>query len=247
MEIGQVLEQSGLNQKQANVYLAVLELGTASVQAIARKAELKRPTTYLILDELEAKGLVGIVPQKKALYTAESPERLISDLTKKQELLKRFLPDLLALHNSKKEKPKVQLFQGKEGVEEAYQIALKSSVIDIFCTMTDVNKYYPELPKELKRRAHAGQIKVRELITRNPADIAHVEWIGNTNNYENRFTPPGMKFLTDNFMFDNSVVFVSYQPYLFAVLITSEGIATTIKTIFELAWQSAEPIKQSAI
>ncbi len=241
MEILQVLEQSGLNEKQANVYLAVLELGTASVQVIARKAELKRPTTYLILDELQQKGFVSVVPQKKILYTAESPERLITELGRKQELLKRFLPDLLALHNSKKEKPKVQLFQGKEGVAEAYNQALKSSTIDIFCTISDVNQYFPELPKDLKKKAQAGQIKVRELVTRSPDDLAHVKWVGRTNNYENRFTPEGMRFMTDNLIYGNSVLFVSYQPYLFSVLITSEGVVNSLKTLFELTWQASEP------
>lgn len=244
MEIQQVLQQSGLNEKQANIYLAVLELGTASVQAIAHKAELKRPTTYLVLDELQQKGFVSVVPQKKMLYTAESPERLITELGRKQELLKRFLPDLLALHNSKKEKPKVQLFQGKEGVAEVYQQAIRSSALDIFCTIGDVNKFFPELPKELKRKAQSGQMRVREMVTRNQSDLDHAKWIGKINNYELRHTPQGMQFMTDNFIYGNNVIFFSYQPYLFAVLITSEGVATSLKTLFELAWQSAEPPKQ---
>ena len=105
METVEVLRKTGLNEKESQIYLALLELGTASVQSIAFKAGIKRPTTYLVLDDLQAKGLVSEVPQKKALYTAESPERLLGDLSKKEELLKRFLPDLVALHNAKKEKP----------------------------------------------------------------------------------------------------------------------------------------------
>ena len=240
MEIQSVLEQAGLNQKQANVYLAALELGTASVQTIARKAELKRPTTYLILDELQHKGFVSIVPQKKILYTAESPERLVVELGKKQDLLKRFLPDLLALHNGKKEKPQVQLFQGKEGVAEVYAQAWRYQTLDIFCTLSDVNKYFPELPKELKRKSEAGQMKVREMVTQSQEDLSHAKWMEQTNNYQIRHAPANMQFLTDNIIFGNSVAFFSYQPYLFAVLITSEGIATSLKTLFELAWSAAE-------
>src|SRR4051812_11252942 len=102
MDIPNVLEQIGLTSKQALVYLALLELGSASVQSIAQKAGLKRPTTYLILDELQQKGVVSLVPQKKSLFTAESPERLLSDIHRKEEVFKRFLPELLALHNHKK-------------------------------------------------------------------------------------------------------------------------------------------------
>lgn len=81
MEIVDVLKTAGLDEKEAQVYLGLLELGTASVQLIASKAGLKRPTTYLILDSLQAKGMVSIIPRaKKALYTAESPEKIIGDL-----------------------------------------------------------------------------------------------------------------------------------------------------------------------
>jgi hypothetical protein len=193
----------------------------------------------LILDELQHKGFVSVVPQKKILYTAESPERLVNELGRKQDLLKRYLPDLLALHNTKKEKPQVQLFQGKEGMAEVYEKSFKSPTLDIFCTIGDVNKFFPELPKELKRKAQIGEMRIREMVTRNQPDLAHAAWLGQPANYELRHTPEGMQFLTDNFIFGNSVVFFSYQPYLFAVLITSEGIATSLRTLFDLAWSGA--------
>src|SRR6266404_3687884 len=130
MEIPGVLEEIGLNEKQASVYLALLELGTSTVHPLATKAGIKRPTTYLVLEELQAKGLVSVVPRaKKALYTAESPQKLVSDLNNKQELVKRFLPNMLALYNEKKDKPQVQLFEGKEGIKLLYQKIYSSNEI----------------------------------------------------------------------------------------------------------------------
>ena len=52
MEIQDVLKSIGLDDKEARVYMALLELGTATVHPIANKAEIKRPTTYLILEQL---------------------------------------------------------------------------------------------------------------------------------------------------------------------------------------------------
>ncbi len=245
MEINEVLEKIGLNEKEASVYLAVLELGTASVMSIAHKAGLKRPTTYLILDDLQAKGLVGEVPQsKKALYTAQTPENLLNDLRRKQELVIRALPELLAIHNQKQEKPQVQLFQGKEGVRQVYDKILKAKDIAFFCTLKDVDKIFSDVPKQFKQLATENKIKMRELVTQSPEDKAHAKWIGKTNNYEVRFIPANMDFLTDNALFDDSVAFFSYNPYLFAVVIKSAGIVTSLKTLYELAWQSAEPFKQ---
>ena len=41
------LKNIGLGDKAAKVYLAMLELGPASVLEIAAKASVNRPTTYL--------------------------------------------------------------------------------------------------------------------------------------------------------------------------------------------------------
>jgi sugar-specific transcriptional regulator TrmB len=38
MEIAEILEKTGLNQKETLVYMALLELGTASVESIAKKS-----------------------------------------------------------------------------------------------------------------------------------------------------------------------------------------------------------------
>lgn len=244
MDINEVLKQIGLNAKEASVYLALLELGTASVHPIANKAGIKRPTTYLILEDLQRKGLVSIVPRvKKVLYTAESPEKLLSDMHKKQELIKRFMPNMLAMYNAKKDKPQIQLFEGHEGVLEVYKKVFSSPSVDFFCTISDVLGSFPELPKELKEKALIKKIKVRELITQSQADIQHAKNMPQHEYYENRFVPKNFEFLTDNVFFQDSVAFFSYEPYMFAVVIKSKGVVTSLKSIFELAWRGSELYK----
>lgn len=241
MEISDSLKQSGLNEKQAQVYLALLELGTATVQPIAAKAGIKRPTTYLILDELKMKGLVSVVPRaKKALYAAESPEKLVSDLYKKQEIIKRFMPNLMALYNVKIEKPQVQLYEGEQGMRELYKKVFASQSVDFFCTISDVLGIFPEMPENLRLNALSKKIKVRELLTQDEADIAHARKMDQHEFYQNKFLAKGMKFLTDNVIFGNNIAFFSYHPYLFGVVISSKEICQSMRMIFETAWQAAE-------
>lgn len=244
METLEVLEKVGLNQKEASVYLALLELGTASVLSIAKKAGLKRPTTYLILDDLEGRGLVSQVPQaKKALYTAESPERLAADITKKGELLKRFLPDLLAVHNLKKEKPQVQLFQGKEGILAVYDKIYAAGEVRFFATLSDLEKILPQVTKDVARKAKEHKLKVREILTGTQTDLAFMKNIIRDEYYSVRLVAPGQKFLTDNALFGDSVAFFSFTTQLFAVVITSKEIAGSLSALYEMAWQSALPVQ----
>lgn len=216
MDINEVLKKIGLSEKQAKVYVATLELGIATVQTIAMKAMVKRPTTYLILEELQEQGLVSLVPKaSKVFYSAESPEKLLSGLNKKQELIKRFLPNILALYNTKSEKPKIQLFEGREGVLSVYEKVFSSPSVDFFCNISDVMGSFAELPVELKKMALNKKIKVRELLTQSHADIVHAKKMPQHEFYENRFVPKHMEFLTDNVFFQNSVAFfLIIQIYL---------------------------------
>lgn len=237
----------GLNEKEASVYLALLELGTATVESIAKKAGTKRPTTYLILDSLKQSGLVNTAPRaKKALYTAESPEKLLSDLNKKEELLKRFMPNLLALHNTKKEKPRVLLYEGKEAMIELYEKILNSKEIDWFATVRDFVNLHPGYSERLVQRTLEKKTKVREILTQHKVDLEFANAITHSEYYQHKFTKPGKEFLTDNGLFDGNVAFFSYQPYLYAVAIQSQTIYASLRVLFDLAWQSAEPYEKTS-
>ena len=67
------LVQLGLNEKQATIYLALHQLGEASAYKVAEFSGLKRPTVYVILDELRQLELVVKVPYAKAQVFRTKP------------------------------------------------------------------------------------------------------------------------------------------------------------------------------
>lgn len=245
MELSEVLEKTGLNEKEARVYLALLELGTASVETIAVKAGTKRPTTYLILDELQRKGLVSLVPQaKKTLFTAETPEHLLSDLNRKQDLVRNFLPNLLALHNARKEKPQVQLFQGIEGVKLIYQKIYEAGGVWFFGTTQEIAKLDPAWNTAFLKRMRENDIPVRDLLKKSKEDLEYARNVERGKTYEIRFLPDGLDFPNDNAIFGDCVVFFSFHPQVFAVLIQSKDISKSLKTLHELAWRASVPYEK---
>lgn len=235
----------GLNQKEAMVYMALLELGTSSVEGIAKKAGTKRPTTYLILEDLQRKGLATLVPRsKKVLYMPESPEKILSDLNRKQEMMKRFLPNLLAVYNQPKNKPQVLLYEGKEAIKDLYDKILESKEIDWFATIRDFLNIYPEYTDVLIAKTLRKEVRVREILTQNIADITYAKKVKHTEYYEQRFTKPNEEFLTDNALFNDSIAFFSYEPRIFAVVIQSKTIYQSVRTLFDIAWTQAEPYEK---
>ncbi|MCL5435592.1 MAG: hypothetical protein M1275_00750 [Patescibacteria group bacterium] len=242
MELIEVLKKAGLSEKESSVYLALMELGEASVEGIAKKAGTKRPTTYLVLDDLQAKGLVSLVPHaKKALYTAESPEKLISDLDRKQELLKRFLPNFLGLYNSKKEKPQVLLFEGKEGIKQVYDKIYSANEVSFFGTVREALNYDSEGLFSFVKRTQEQNVKVRDLLTHSSEDLDYARKAQQGKNYEIRFVPKNFNFPTDNAIFGDCVVFFSFHPTIFSVMIKSKEISGALLSLFNMAWAISEP------
>ena len=71
------LEQLGLSEEEAKVYLAVLELGGSYVSAIAKKAGIHRVSCYHTLDNLKKKGVISSFTKDNIKYfSVDSPLRV---------------------------------------------------------------------------------------------------------------------------------------------------------------------------
>ena len=98
MHLATLLEQFGLNEKEAKVYLACLELGQAPVSSIARNIKEQRVTTHYILKGLVAKGIAqSFVKNKSAFYSVIQPDKLFQNRETKIEIFKEKLPELMAI------------------------------------------------------------------------------------------------------------------------------------------------------
>ncbi|MBI2416138.1 MAG: MarR family transcriptional regulator [Candidatus Kerfeldbacteria bacterium] len=121
MDLQANLTTMGLSLNQSRVYLTCLQLGHNTVQQIARWANLKRPTVYLVLDDLEKMGLVNKSTQNnRTVFTAEPPQQLIRNIQAKQQLAQAILPSLEAIYNVDPEKPTIKIAERVDGVRTVY-------------------------------------------------------------------------------------------------------------------------------
>ncbi len=119
-----ILKKFGFNEKEIQVYLSLLKLGSAPVRKIAENANINRTTTHDILGKLSNEGLVSFVDKEKHRYfTAESPDQLKQVLMHRQtnlnllhEELQDILPELKSLYEKSSAKPKAKYFEGAVGI-----------------------------------------------------------------------------------------------------------------------------------
>ena len=238
------IQSLGLNEKEAKVYLASLELGQATVQKISAKAGIKRPTTYFIIENLMERGLMSSYYQgKKQLFMAEMPERILDLIAKerkelelREEQFKRLLPELQSINNRNKDKPVVKYYEGKEGVITMVSEHIKSNkgqdvyavfsrdVIEDFMEKNDLDK--------IREDRVGNNVKVRAIYSRDKGDILDMK-----NAEIIRLPSKDLSVTCDIALFEDKVRITSFLDRLIGIVIEDKEIAKSMRAIFELAWK----------
>jgi len=139
-EIVENLKSIGLGDKEAKIYLALLKFGQANVSDIADEAGIKRPTAYVVLDELRKKGLVLKIPHaKKTIFAAKTPDEFFDQTVANINQFEKILPKLRSMNPSKKV-IKTIYYEGADGLKEAmyYRMEeLKDSIDEGFFAKND--------------------------------------------------------------------------------------------------------------
>ncbi len=176
MKIQPLLAKLGLNERDTNVFLALVKLGPSPVRSIAREANVNRGTTYDTLKHLLSQGLVAYYHREKHQYfVAEPPERLLEliddrvkrDLETRQEV-ERALPHLASLYATPGEKPTVKYYEGFRGAKAILRdvLAVMSAETDreyfVYSSVDLRNHLYQEFPNFTEERIKR-KIKVKTI------------------------------------------------------------------------------------
>ena len=247
-EFLQSLIDLGLKDHEAKVYLACLQLGQSPVGRIAEQADVQRTFVYDILADLEERGIVSVVEIRSVKhFSAISAERLKDRQLEKFEKFKAIIPDLRAFEKTAGDRPRVQFFEGKEGIKLALEDTLNQpngSKILAYATGEGVYEDMPEfMAKYLKLRTRKN-ISVQALAPDNEVNRAHVAQ--NKEVLRTTILVPEDKypFTNEIDIYGNKVAIMSLQGEILAVIIESESIAKTQRAIFELAWLGAKSLEK---
>ena len=248
MDIIKILQKLGLTEKQAQVYLALLELGESGMTKIAKKANLKRPTVYLIIDELNLLGLTGeITKNKKKFYSAVHPKRLVEIAKFRAEQADKILPELVAIQKII-DKPKIRMLEGVIGVKIAYQEAYEMlSSKEEGLWLGDISFMLDNFPELLEEyNVLIKKIRdpyIREIIYGVEKNKIWVENMQNkiSKNHFVKYLGDNQLFgMTDQFIIGNKIIMFSFGKEIFVTIIESKEIAKSQKALFEYVWKSLE-------
>lgn len=221
-------------------------MGTTTVQDLARKSGLKRPTVYLHLDELLKQGLAEhILLNDKKYYCTVNPHVLEERLKKNLSTLQSEIPKLLALRADTMGKPQVRVFEGEEGVKQVYHEMKKARSMRVWSNVGPVYGPFHDTNMEIAEAMRTNAAGVREIIADNKESRRYARLVAKVigPTYTVR-TATEEGFENDTIIYDNVVaIFRLHGLNMFVVRIEDPTIADTMRAMFEMAWKTARPFR----
>lgn len=130
-----ILEEVGLSEAEAKIYLALIRLGQSKTGRIIDITKLQSSTVYHVLGSLMEKGIVTYILKGKVKYfQAESPESLLMFLDEKKRKVNGIIPELKEMEKLSRIKQNAKVYEGVKGIMTAFN--------DILETMKKGEEYY---------------------------------------------------------------------------------------------------------
>ncbi|MEX1112520.1 MAG: helix-turn-helix domain-containing protein [Candidatus Andersenbacteria bacterium] len=249
--IVKTLADFGLSEKEARTYIVLTEMEAATVYELARKSGINRSSSYVVLESLRKRGLVGVSDDRKVRqYVAAHPDTLfqmaeaaVQEQTRIKNDVASAVAALKTLQKNAAQKPAVRVFQGKDGIIAALEDTLQNkektlrvsySLERFIARDRSFNDY---LDRYADRRARRG-IHLKAI---HPHDAVSKELIPQRSTDQHMFIPKERyTFPTEVAIYDDKVGYISWEGEWMAVIIESKEMAGLMKSIFDMAWEEAK-------
>lgn len=244
----QELINIGLSPSEARVYIALLELGEATVSEVAKRAGINRTSTYDVISRLIEIGLVTkgaaepiqrYQPEPPAKLPVVMEQRAIKAVENAKQA-KRLAGELTLVTKSKAKKPQIRLFEGTRGIKELYEDSLMSKeTLRSYVSAEAAVGFDPEYVNHYFERRAKKKIFIKAIMG-DSVESRRLKKLDPVQLREVRIVPKELLTIKPEvYFYENKVAFFSFRERL-GVLIESADIADALKSMFDIAWEKAQ-------
>lgn len=244
------LQVAGLSEREARVYLTALSLGSATAQEIAHASQITRTTVYNVIDGLLEMGLVSSIERKAGkVFVAEPPEVIVQmlknqadELVRSIDAMEDMLPELMALEKSIEHRPRMYMYEGKEGIRQLSRRYEECSGDFFEIVPYDALRSFIEAHEfegHRERLTH-NRIKGRILIVADKPPVESMRQMHVRHGWHVRYVPSDEAPITGQVSVKGDEVYgVAFEGVPVGVVIENPPLAQSLRTVFDLAWNSA--------
>lgn len=242
-ELANELVSLGLKEKEALVYMALLELGEIGSSKIAAKTGLHTQFIYMALDALERHGLAQhVVRRGRKKFSAKHPQalvRLVDQKKKTADLLAARLEQITSISKEQR----FEVFQGNTSyVAHEFDLLREApDAAEILIISGEGDRFLHEM-KNVMPEYESLRIK-KKISVRYVGCQAQKEYLQSNTNKRELFTYrllPGLftgQVSTD--IWPTAISFNVYGEPVTSFVVSNEVIAGSYKQFFETLWKMA--------
>jgi sugar-specific transcriptional regulator TrmB len=246
-EIHSDLIKIGLTEKEAKLYVGALQTSTFSLAEISKLSGIKRPTCYLIIENLLKKSLIARVPDSRsARYIIVEPHIVLEreqDKLKETEKMVKLMAQIRS-RDDKQEVPHVELFHGIAGVKQIFSTILNDSPKSLYGI---VNPSYIRTYLGEEFVSNWVSLRVKKGIKRfalQQRKYLKFDSIKNSKEQsrETRILPDDFDHDSIVQIWNNKVGFISDKREGISFIVESDEFSKLMKGIFDTVWKVSEEL-----
>lgn len=238
----EILRDIGVSEGELRVYMALLEIGSASTNRIHEKTGIERRNIYDILNKLIERGFVTYIDEnKRRVFHLSNPKKIISYIVEKKGALDNIkkkidsiLPEILARFESKKSDIKAEVYRGIEGIKAVWEDTLNYKETYWIGSGRYVPRRFPDFFNNWNKRRIA-----KKVIWYNLHRIEMKKEVES-------FPLEHLRFLPKEFsanpvvicIYGDKVVQFLYGENLFAFLIESKELSENYRVYHKFLWDN---------
>lgn len=243
-DIWRELVKIGLTEKQAQVYIALQKLGEATAYKIAEECEVKKPTVYVILEELRRMGLVLKIPHaKKQLFSPRDLDEYISEREENLHSARRLVPTFDKLREQTFSR--VLFFSGLRGLREAAAYKLNTPTTkrldSIYGDLKDADPAITKIFQNWDKDVAARGVELNIILPGKDAEAYYPIMRRDGVKIRNA---PDLTYPSDvSFEIANDFVRIIAVRDQQATIIENKNVADALREIWSVLWKQAKPVK----
>lgn len=272
--IYKTLREFGLNDNEIKVYIEAIKHERITPYSLSRLVKIPRTTVYEVMTNLSLKGLISIknsqgLEKQQTWIIAKNPGVLREMIKKRRKDLVRLEVDIVRVLPLLKDdflinqsNADFQFFPGIDGVKKVFKLIeeiFPSTDIYMFDHLMPVDtlgsKYINELvEKEIKMRNKYKKTKVKAIIPLNDWTKHVLTYqYGRNNEYINyhdfRYIENSLfNLYQDFYIFEDTVAITTAKDdEVWGVVIKSNLLSKSFKSIFNVLWQMASPVTKKFV
>ena len=252
------LKNLDLNDNEINVYLTLLQIGSSPASAIGKRAGIERSHCVYICKRLLKKRSITFVEKNNAfIFTALPPKELFNILesekreTEDKEIqLNRIIGLLENMVNENTSLPKIQFFEGVDGMIRIYQDILEANKDIYDCNIIDKSLVHKDIISYWKNE----YMPQREKMTNKSFSLYNrEEGFEEYTKYDKKvrrttlFIPKEeFPFKSQIMIYGKKIAFLSLSSHdLTGTIIENDAIFETQFSLFRMAWNYAKTLPRN--